>query len=204
MLVWLAVSILVFIFSAEVLNALTPFLTLVFNSLVDNYHGAITVVQGTAQDTLSVRVTILKPIYIEKIPVAPPGYVLSTGTDIVHNLVPIVIFVTGLLSWPTKTLSDRFLLCLIGIPFLLLLIALSIPTLLMGHIEATMLNAAQNLADHDLATPFIMNWVVFIETGGRWLLPLMLLVICVLILNSSRTFLLKALRIQSTQQKVSV
>ena len=167
------------------MSLLSPLVTLIFNGLSDSYHGYIYIDNSSAEIALKVNVTLLESVYIEKIPVAPAGYRLTAGTELVHNLVPLVLFVTGILCWPLPSWRDRGKLLLISIPLLVTLIALTIPTLLLGHVEAVLLNAAQKVADRELNQPFIMDWVVFIETGGRWVLPLVLIISGVSLVSAS-------------------
>lgn len=179
---WLTISILLFFYGKPVLSSLLPLLSTTFNNIADSYQGMLTIGESdlkTKHLAVQVNVTLVKDVYIQGIPVAPAGYRLASATDFIHNLVPVVIFYTLILSFPMKLVWSRFMAIALSVPLMLIVLVATIPTLLAGHIEAQLFQAAQNVAKKELNEPFIMDWVVFIETGGRWLIPLVLALICV-------------------------
>ena len=179
---WLAISLLLFFYGRPVLESLLPVLSASFDYLTDSYNGLLLLGESdekTKKLIVQANVTLIKDVYIQGIPVAPTGYRLASATDFIHNLVPAVIFYTLILSWPMKFLWSRIIALVLSMPLMLLILVATIPTLLAGHIEAQLFQAAQNVAKKQLEEPLIMDWVVFIETGGRWLIPLILALICI-------------------------
>ncbi|MCG8668317.1 MAG: hypothetical protein MI867_02805 [Pseudomonadales bacterium] len=184
--IWLVVSLAMFIAPTDFFEWLTPFLEWSFNLLANDLQSNFSVTNRDGKLTLQVTAMLLQDLYIETIPVAPAGYRFHAATELIHNLVPVVIMLTGLLSWPLRSLKERLLYLSLGLPALFIVIALTVPTLLLGHVQAIALSAAENMAQIEITKPFIMQWVIFLEVGGRWLLPIVALAICLALLNVFR------------------
>ena len=186
LLTWIVLSLLFFIIGKYLISFLLPYFTLLMNTVTDSYSSALSIKKIDGSVLIHTSTLITQPIYIASYPVSPSGATLNAGTNLVHSLVPFVIYYTAVLCWPNTTYKERIVLCLLGIPVLLLIMSISVPALLIGHIEAALLNAAEDIAKRQLSTPFVMQWVIFLESGGRWLFPLVGAMVCKMI---SRTIL---------------
>ncbi|MEM7304900.1 MAG: hypothetical protein AAF372_05190, partial [Pseudomonadota bacterium] len=83
-----------------------------------------------------------------------------------------------LLAMPVKNTRERVILILLGIPSILIILGLIVPPLLAGHMASAFLQAAEARAGYMLDAPFVMQWVLFAETGGRWLFPIIAAFLC--------------------------
>ncbi len=184
LLVWLMLSISILFLSEALIALLLPYLTWCVNLLSNHYTSLLTIVNDGVAAKVQIVATITQAVYISGIPVSPPGVKLTGSINLIHALVPVVILYVILLCWPVRHFKERLLMCILGIPAVLLIMALTVPTLLAGHIEATLLSAAERASGRDLDRPFIMDWVIFVETGGRWLLPLLAAILCILIIRA--------------------
>jgi hypothetical protein len=178
LIAWLLVSIFFFLCGEWIIQALLPYLTFVTHSLAHHYSAELNIVDNPTGKIISIVATATEDVYRLSIPIAPKGTQVNGSGTLLHALVPIVILFTILFSWPVE-LKKMFAQVLLGLPFTLLILALTTPPLLTSHIEHVFHTAAQNYAEKDLPMPFAMKWVVFMEMGGVWLLPIISAFLCV-------------------------
>ena len=112
------------------------------------------------------------------IPIAPKGTRIEGSGTLLHAMVPIVILFTILISWPAK-IKKMLIQIVLGIPFAFVIIALTTPLLLLAHVENVFQTAAENYIKTELPTPFLMWWVMLMEGGGVWLLPIVAALLCI-------------------------
>lgn len=181
LLIWMLVSVVILVLGEKLLALMLPYFSLLMNTWAENYSNVLAITNIDNARMIQVTATITQAVYISDIPVAPPGYQLTAATNMVHSYVPIVILYTALTAWSVNSNGERIYLLLLGIPAILIILGLMVPPLLLGHIESALLNAAQNVSQQSLEPPFIMQWVIFSETGGRWLFPIVGALLCKLV-----------------------
>ncbi len=172
LMIWILVSIVILMLGEQLLVLMLPYFSSIMNILAEYYTNVLTITDIDNARMIQVTATISQAVYISDIPVAPPGYQLAAATNIAHSYVPIVILYTALTAWSVNSTGERIVLLLLGIPTIVIVLGLMVPPLLLGHIESALLKAAQNMSKDYLEPPFIMQWVIFSETGGRWLFPI--------------------------------
>ena len=170
--IWMLVSIVILLVGERLLELMLPYFSSIMNMLAQHYTSVLTITEIDNARMIQVTATLTQPVYISAIPVAPAGYQLAAATNIAHSYVPIVILYTALIAWSVHSTGERIVLLLLGVPTIIIILGLMVPPLLLGHIESALLQAAQNMAQDYLEPPFIMRWVIFSETGGRWLFPI--------------------------------
>lgn len=176
--IWLLLSLLMLVFGEALLALLLPYFTFLMNLWADSYSSVLTITSIDTARVIQVTSTITQAVYIDTIPVAPPGHQLYAATNVVHSYVPIVILFTALAAWQVRSKQERLYAFMFAVPVLLIILGLMVPPLLLGHIESTLLNAAQNVSERSLTPPYVMQWVIFSETGGRWLFPIVGALLC--------------------------
>jgi hypothetical protein len=125
---------------------------------------------------------VVRPIRLSAEKFIPPGSLLSSGTHVVHTMVPIVILFSVLIAWPVRRIRQRVILLVLGLPTLLLVLGLTTPQLLAARVEMKIIE--YKLQEGIISPePFLIQWMIFLETGGRWLLPLVGAVACVSLLG---------------------
>jgi hypothetical protein len=172
--VWLLVSLFFFIFGEAILQLLLPYMTWLVNLMANNFHVELKIFDG--QFIMSAIAT--QDVYRFNIPIAPKNTRIPANASVLHALVPIVILCTILLSWPNsfkKTIASMGF----GLISSFILLSVTTPFLLVSHVERVFFTAAQNYAGTALSPPLIMNWIVFMEIGGVWLLPIIFAFLCV-------------------------
>ncbi len=168
---WLFVSIFFFMCGEWIIHILLPYLSFWTNLVAHNYSAELNINTSQTGKIIAIVATATEDVYRLNIPIAPKGTSVTGSGTLMHALVPIVILFTILFSWPT-TFKKQVTQIIFGLVIMLLLLALTTPILLASHIEEVFHTAAQNYAGKELPMPLMMRWVVFMEIGGVWLLPI--------------------------------
>jgi len=105
------------------------------------------------------------------------GQIVTTGTHLVHALVPSVLAFASALAWPQTTAARHLAAALLGLGAALAALALTTPFLLVARVETLVLEQAAHTGQV-LEPSWLVHWMVFTEGGGRWLLGLVLGTLC--------------------------
>lgn len=111
-----------------------------------------------------------------------PGASVSAGTNIEHILVPLILLFTVVICWPVSRWKHRGILLLLSLPAAALSLLLTTPFLLVGKVEGLLQDQATQVGIVR-EKPIYLDWMLFTEVGGRWLLPICLGLICVWLLH---------------------
>ncbi len=122
-------------------------------------------------DTMALRVIAVRPLRVAGAAWIAPGAVLTAHATILHQIVPPVIFYTALCVWPPLRRGRLLLRLVLGIPVSALLITVVTSLQLAGLVEITLQHYAGQLG---VVRPesTVLAGLVFMESGGRWLLAL--------------------------------
>jgi hypothetical protein len=180
-IIWIVLSILVLLAGEMIVSILLPYFQALMNAFIGSYTSVLNIIDEGNSKMIQTTSTLTQAVYLQGYPVAPEGMELKASTSLAHSYVPIVILYTALLAMPVKNSRERVLLVLLGVPFMLIILGLIVPPLLAGHMASAFLQAAESNAGHRLDVPFVMQWVLFAETGGRWLFPVVAAFLCKLI-----------------------
>lgn len=179
-LCWVLVGGFFYICGAFIIQGVLPLLQWVANGMSADYQAQLSMSGGGNGTIINIVATLTSNIYQYNYPIAPKGTVLRAAGTLVHALTPLVILFSILIAWP-GSLRAIILRGLLGLPAGLIILTLSLPFLLVGHIEGRLFSALQNIADREMPMPAIMQWVMFMEMGGLWLLPIVCAIGCVAI-----------------------
>lgn len=181
LLIWAGVCAAGFVYGRHVVDLLLPPLTIVSESASSEY-GAALHWDGTNRSMLMLRASFLTPSPTLTALGIPVGSVVETGSNLDHILVPPVILLAVMLAWPARSWRQRLALFALAAPAAALTIALTTPFLLAGKIEVMLQEraAAMGIA---YPQPFSLHWMIFAEGGGRWLLALLLALLCVILVD---------------------
>ncbi len=169
---WIASAVFFYFFGRVFISFFLPFLSLLTNIFVSDFSSQMILVEQDNIISIQMNAIMKQDIYIQGIAVTPQDTLLSSAVHLIHVLVPIVIFWSLFLALPTKNKRERIGFSVFAFFANSLLLSLIIPPLLTGHIEEKLFSAAQNVTENSLIKPWILYWVVFLETGGLWLLAL--------------------------------
>ena len=123
---------------------------------------------------------VTRPIYVQEEIAIPRGTFIDISIDALHALVPFIILFTALAAWPVASWRQRARLSAAGLAAALAVSVLTTPALLAGRFDLMLIDhAARAGVKYD--PPGIVYWMIFCESGGLWLLPLLAAPLCALL-----------------------
>lgn len=102
-----------------------------------------------------------------------PGIDITESVDAGHELVPVVVLLSMLAAWPWPRWRDAARALALGLAACGALLAWTVPVHLAGLYELNLQRVAAALHEAR-ATPWMVRQMVFLESGGLWLLALLL------------------------------
>jgi len=181
LLVWLVLSGLVVFFGENLITELFPLLKAVMISMSPDLSPGLKLVKSAQSQldySIELSVLALRPIYLNASHFIPPPTELKSSAHLLHSFVPLVIEGSILLVWPVQHWRQRLLLIGLGLSTAVLVIVATLPAQLLGKLEI----AFQNLAESGInprPVPWFVDWMVFCELGGRWLLGIAAAWLCI-------------------------
>jgi hypothetical protein len=111
----------------------------------------------------------------------PPATRLGpVSISLVHTLVPLALLLTALAAWPCAARREAMCRFAIAFPAILVVVFATVPLHLAALLEAYV--DAHRLADGDVPVALpVVEGMLFLEAGGRWLIPLVVATACVVI-----------------------
>jgi hypothetical protein len=174
---WALLSIAGLVAGAPLLRALLPWFEPICAALLPGFSATLRVVERSPDTVIVLSLHALEAIRVGAQVVVPPLERLEASTTLLHNLVPPVLLFTALAALPARGWRERLTLFALGVPAAALVLALTTPFHLAGLVETSFQDAAASLGV-PRPTPWTLNWMLFLEGGGRWLLPLLAAVGC--------------------------
>lgn len=172
LLAWLLMAAVFYSAGNLIVQQALPLLQWLANSLSDQYAARLSLAESEQGAIIQIAATISQNIFYGSLPIAPQGAVLTGAGTLVHALSPLVILFSLLVCWPApgRVLALRLA---IGALLGLLIILGTLPFLLISHIEGTLHAAVQQFLPNPVPMPKVFYWVMFMEMGGLWLLPIL-------------------------------
>ena len=173
LLAWLVLSCLVWYFGEWLGKGLFPLLKAVIMAMSADMSPSLSLVKpiGQLDYALELSAWLLRPVYLNAGQYIPPGTELKSSADLLHALVPLVIELSILLMWPVQRRSQRYWLIALGLSTAVLVIIATLPALLLGKLEISFQGIAET-GQNPRPVPWFVEWMVFCEMGGRWLLAI--------------------------------
>jgi hypothetical protein len=180
LLTWLVLSGSVWYFGEWLGKGLFPLLKAVIMTMSSEMSPSLKLVKSTAQldYALELSVWLLRPVYLNSGQFIPPGTELKSSVHLLHALVPLVIELSILLVWPVQRWSQRCLLIGLGLLTAVLVIMSILPAQLLGKLEISFQDVALT-GKNPRPVPWFVDWMVFCEMGGRWLLAITAAWLCI-------------------------
>lgn len=171
-LAWALCSALGLLFGDSVLRAAAPLLSRAVAVLAPDLMTHVECVDaaGPVPDVqLQARTTRALTIAADR--VIPPGSPLPSRATGVHVLLPLVILFTALCALPSRGWRERAWLAALALPLGAAVLLATAPFQLLGLIESA-LQAYAASAGLERPVPWLYRWMLFLEGGGRWVLPI--------------------------------
>ncbi|UOA07168.1 hypothetical protein [Methylobacter sp. S3L5C] len=134
--------------------------------------------QSQLDHSIELSTWVLRPVYLNAGQFIAPGTKLKSSSHLLHLLVPLVIEMSVLLVWPVQNWTQRYLLIILSLLTAALVIMLTLPSLLLGKLEISFQNIALT-GQNPRPVPWFVEWMVFCEMGGRWLLAIAAAWLCI-------------------------
>jgi hypothetical protein len=174
---WCVLSVLGLLAGAPLFRAALPWLEPICAAALPDFASTLRVVEGGPDAVILLSLQALDAVRLGAQVVVQPYERLEASTTLLHNLVPPVLLFTALAALPAGGWRQRLLLFALGVPALALVVALTTPLHLAGLVESSFEAAAATLGV-PRPTPFSLRWMLFLEGGGRWLLPILVALGC--------------------------
>jgi hypothetical protein len=180
LLAWLVLSGLVWYFAEWLAKGLFPLLQAFIMMMTSDVSPSLHLVKPSSQLDYSVEFSawVLRPVYLNSNQFIPPGTELKSSAHLLHALVPLVIEGSILLTWPVQHRSQRFFLIALGLLTAILVILAILPAQLLGKLEVSFQDVAMT-GKNPRSVPWFVEWMVFCEMGGRWLLAIAAAWVCI-------------------------
>lgn len=178
LLAWLTLSGLVWYVGGGLATLLFPLLKAVISTMMPEISPGLKLVQAQLDYSLELSAWTLRPIYLNADHFIPPGTELKSSVHVLHALVPLVIEGFILLVWPVQRGAQRCLLLALGLLTAVLVIMAILPTHFLGQMEISFQDIAVT-GSNPRPVPWLVEWMVFCEIGGRWLLGIMAACLCI-------------------------
>lgn len=174
---WFVLSALGMTIAPQITSTLLPFFSDVLIGLSPDYSTMLQVTNQNGNSMVEIIAETRHAIKVTTNIYIPAGKSLTAYIHVLHVMVPIIILFTILCSWPTAQRSDWIKQLLLGIPVIIIILGITIPPLLEGHIEMQLTSLIQS-SGGSRNKRLLLGWVVFVEMGGIWLLPIIGAILC--------------------------
>ncbi len=178
-LVWSVLCALAIGFGRQAVALALPLFDGVIDRVQDDFVANVELAQDQGVWVLRMQPLLIRPVALNAGLAMPPRTRLRAFvTHVDHTLVPPLLFLMVLLAWPARRWRELAVRLLLAAPVLLLILALTAPILLAGQVQMVFADLAV-LAGSPRREPLLVTLMVFMESGGRWLLPLAGGVLCI-------------------------
>jgi hypothetical protein len=168
-----------FLFGRTLLEALLPLFRVVITLVQGDFAPTLDIagVGGEMTVRMSAYTTRAIPLTADRLllPGTPVNY---TATSVLHALVPAVPLLTPLLAWPIGTWREGLSRGLLGVPAFFLVMLTTTPLFLAGRFQMAIGDMARRYGGQ-LDDTWLVRWAIFTEMGGRWLVPILAAVVCI-------------------------
>lgn len=176
---WMIVCVAVFIAQRPLATMFLPFFEVIVSLLQQDFAASLRLVRDGGHEVIQMTPFLLHPLPLtDEIVLRPFVALPPLSVSVDHALVPLVLLVAGVAGWPLAGSREAAVRVLLTIATLPLVLALGTPVLLVGRQQIVFVEAAlrQGAAFHE---PGLVTLMIFMESGGRWLLPLAAAVACI-------------------------
>lgn len=177
LLAWLVLSIGGFWYARPIAQVLLPYFDLCLHVFNRDWQPMLAVAREHDNYSIHLVATARQSIPVTSTVAVEAGRTITTGVNVVHVLVPIVVFVSVLVAWPVRDLRARIRLLFFALPVLLLVVALTGPSVLAGKMLIPLQDLALAAGAHR-PEPLLLTWMLFVEVGGSWLVALVAAIGC--------------------------
>lgn len=170
-LVWVLLSTAAKVWGSWLIKAISPWLAYIIERAVPGFDAQLHLMALDSGAVLQLRAFAQGPIHLTGSFGLPPGATITTATHVGHAMIPPVLMLSLLAAWPLHAFTQYGRLLLVGGVAAFGLISLTTPLLLVGKLEMFFTELAERRGLTYDPSLFV-DWSIFMEMGGRWLLPI--------------------------------
>jgi hypothetical protein len=180
LLVWMMICTVAYLAQRPLATASLPSFEWVIGLLQQDFSASLKIVDQAGHLSIEMTPYLLRPVPLtEQLALRPYVTLPPSMVNVDHALVPMVLLLTGIAAWPWVRRREMVLRALLTLVVSPLILAIGTPVLLAGRQQIAFLEAALQHGTR-VHEPFLVTLMIFMESGGRWLLPLTLAAACVL------------------------
>ena len=174
---WLLLSLAGYAYGEALLVRCLPLLAATVQLIAPQYTPKVVINSRDGEANLVLDLRVRQAIHLSEDLIIPVGQPVPASANVVHVLVPLVLFFCVVCAWPARDWREQALALAFALPLAAGVLALTAPFQLVGLIELAVQQAAasQHLR---LPVPLTLSWMVFMEGGGRWVLPILAGLLC--------------------------
>lgn len=177
---WLIASLIATTCGEQLLMALEPFFKSIILLVQKDFSPTLEIVNQHGFAVLRLLPLTVRPYQLTPDMHLREGFILEgVTTSVDHAILPLVILSMLLFAWPFrygfKEMCLRFVFGLVGA---IVVMGVTTPLFLAARVQMnTMIFAAQ--LGGNPQKPLLIDWMIFTESGGRWLIPIVVGILCV-------------------------
>jgi hypothetical protein len=180
-LAWLVLSASTLAMSHSIVTLVLPLLEVAVNVLQADFNAALKLTRETGSWAIQMQPLTVRPIPMtNEIQLREFVSLQKYITHVDHTLVPVVLLLTGVAAWPFRQSREMAVRLLLAVPALIVVAVMGAPVLLIGQVQITLVELALR-AGAKFSEPWMVTLMVFMESGGRWLLPIAAAIACITI-----------------------
>ena len=168
-----------YFFGAQILLACLPLFGLVIGAIQSDFAPSLDVVGSRATAELRMSVILLRDVPLDQTRyLETASHIDYTTMDVFHVLVPLVLLLAVLAAWPIRSPKDLLVRALCGALALPAVLGLTTALTLAGRFKMWLVEATAS-SPFPVQENWLVQWVLFNELGGRWLIPIAVGIACV-------------------------
>ena len=176
---WALLTALGWFYGESLLKPLLPVAEVVAEQLDGRYDVALSVSSRDRREIVTLDGTLTETIHLGP-HVLWPGDRVAAATSVLHALVPLIIFVALNAAWPVATRRAALLMVTLSAGGVVLLNAATLPFNVVGLVDIDLYHLGLRYGIES-EEPLRLSWMVLMESGGRWALPVALSFLCAVI-----------------------
>ena len=176
---WVVLVALGYVAGPALTELLLPAYEAVTELLLSDFSARLSVAEIEGIRHIRLNAVVTHEFALTERVTVPVGREVPASITVLHSMVPAVILLTAVLAWPAASLARFALRLAAALVAVVLTLSVINPIHLVGNLERGVQSAILQLGG-ERDTPLLLKSMLFMEGGGRWVLPLVAGVLCVL------------------------
>jgi hypothetical protein len=178
--VWLLLSLLMWYCGEALGTILFPLFKAVLIFVAPDLAPSLKMVKSAAAHghfSIELTARALRPVYLNASKTIAPGTRLSASLGFFSSIAPMVFSLALLTVWPVQRFVQRLLLMALAVLGSLVEVVAIVPLLLLSLMEISFQEIAVT-GVNPRPPPWFLDWAMFCNSGGNWLLAIVGVLLC--------------------------